>query len=220
MNEDYHQRLSRYSRQPFHRWYLRRAWAAGLEQLERLGRRPLSGPTPRVLLCGCGAKQTADAFVDFVRARKPSASITIIDLAAPELARGEHRQLAQADAAALPFRDAAFELIETDFLLQFLPGAARRAVFREWRRLLHPREGGLMTRDYAPDSGVERRLDDLRVRWLSRSLGAKLYPMAESALLADLADAGLRVDLAAPRAPLLPVALPLVKLIAAVADPA
>ncbi len=154
---NYYERHGKYAAAAWHRRFLRNAYRRTYEALENLGCSPLTPPRPRVLLCGVGAPATAVEFAAFLCARQLSTRLFVVDVALPPLVASLTALEAQsaltdvtlvcADARALPFSDGSFDLVETDFLLQFLAPPDRRLVLHEWARVLR-REGGLMTRDW------------------------------------------------------------------------
>ncbi|HEU0033927.1 MAG TPA: methyltransferase domain-containing protein [Kofleriaceae bacterium] len=102
--------------------------------IERI--RPI-GPADRILDLGCGTGIVARLLRERLGG---AAAITGIDLSAPMI--GKARELAPeldwqvGDAAALPFRDRAFDIVVCQQMLQFAPD--RDAVLREVRRVLSP----------------------------------------------------------------------------------
>jgi ubiquinone/menaquinone biosynthesis C-methylase UbiE len=202
---DYHQRHRRYATAAWHRRFLRSAYRRSYEALQGLGCRPLDRPRSRVLLCGVGAAATALEFADFLGGQQPSARLMVVDLAMPALtASGVALRacqppldvtLACADARALPFADGSFDLVETDFLLQFLGPADRRAVLREWARVLRP-GGGLMTRDWVThERGLEPMWDALRRAVQRTMLGVRTHAITGDDLRQALLDAGFQAKL-------------------------
>ena len=202
---DYHQRHRRYATAAWHRRFLRSAYRRSYQALQGLGCNPLDRPRPRVLLCGVGAAATALEFADFLGSRQPSVRLFVVDLAMPALAASGAALRARrplldvtftcADARALPFADGSFDLVETDFLLQFLGPADRRAVLREWARVLRP-GGGLMTRDWVThERGLEPVWDALRRAVQRAMLGVRTHAITGHDLRQALLDAGLQATL-------------------------
>jgi ubiquinone/menaquinone biosynthesis C-methylase UbiE len=116
-----------------------------------------------------------------------------------------------ADARALPFPDASFDLVETDFLLQFLAPPERRTVLHEWARVLRP-GGGLMTRDWVNhERGLDPLWDALRRAVLRTVLGVRTHALPGDDLREALQEVGFH-------ATVLPFGhVPLIHLIAGVA---
>lgn len=130
----------------------------------------------RALDVGCGTGGTL-ARLD---ARPELATVVGLDAspAALALARRHSARLLRADAFALPFPDAAFDLVTCLDVWQHLPADAVPRAARELRRVLRP--GGFAL---------------LRVNgrglWPGRRLGPRLYRLAD--LVSDLSAAGLAV---------------------------
>jgi ubiquinone/menaquinone biosynthesis C-methylase UbiE len=96
--------------------------------------RAVDGRRAEILDCGAGTGHNLEWLSRFGRA-------TGIDLTWSGLAyaRGAGRtRLANASAAALPFRDASFDLVTSFDVLQCIPGHAERDAVREMRRVLRP----------------------------------------------------------------------------------
>lgn len=197
---DYYTRHGKYAAAAWHRRFLQNAYRRSYGALEDLGRSPLELPGPRVLLCGVGAPATTIEFAAFLCARQPATRLFVVDMALPPLAASRVALQARsspvevtffgADARALPFPDASFDLVETDFLLQFLAPSDRRAVLREWARVLRP-GGGLMTRDWVTqERGLDPLWDALRRAVLRTVLGARTHVLTGKELRDALHEAG------------------------------
>lgn len=102
-----------------------------------------AGPSARVLDLPVGT----GAMARRVRARLPDVRLFGADLSRGQLAaaRGFMKHpddvfpLVNANAAFLPFRDGAFDLINSDWFLEHVPRDAVLSVLREMRRVLAPR---------------------------------------------------------------------------------
>jgi SAM-dependent methyltransferase len=136
----------------------------------------------RVLDVGCGTGEDA-AGLD-----PPAIGIERSVVMCKE-ARARHAllELAVADAAAIPIRDAHVEVVRADRVLQHLPDAP--AALREWRRVLQ-RGGRLITFD--PDlatasvDGVDERAASAVLAWrVSTRPGAATLRMLQLALEAS-----------------------------------
>jgi ubiquinone/menaquinone biosynthesis C-methylase UbiE len=95
----------------------------------------------RLLDIGCGT----GAFLREVKRNHPRLATTGLDLSLPYLGVARRRlgawsrvALVEGNAEALPFPDAAFDVVTCVYLLHELPGRARRAVAGEIRRVLKP----------------------------------------------------------------------------------
>lgn len=214
----YHARYRSYAGSGPHRRYLQRAYAFSLERARAMGRDPLRKERPRVLLCGTGSAATTEEFVRFVRAQRAAAEIHVLDLnPAPLLASaralGDSVCFVRADGRLAPYPGGAFDLIETDFLLQFLSPEAKAELAREWARLLDPQDGVALTRDWVRDSAAKVRpqtaLDLTRRAIVSGLLGASTYSTTAAELRGCFAAAGLAVEIlpstgnGGPRIPLM-----------------
>jgi len=197
---DYYRRHEKYAAAAWHRSFLKNAYRRSYQALESLGCSPLNLSRPRVLLCGAGASATVQEFAAFLCARKPSTRLFVIDAALQPLVASRAALEAQsptsdvtflgADARALPFADESFDLVETDFLLQFLASADRRAVLHEWARVLRP-GGGLMTRDWVTfERGLDPLWDVLRRAVLRAVLGVRTHAITGDDLREALREAG------------------------------
>jgi ubiquinone/menaquinone biosynthesis C-methylase UbiE len=98
--------------------------------------RPI-GPSDRILDLGCGTGIVARVLHERLGA---AASVAGVDASPAMLAKARSCapdvDWVDGDAAALPFADAAFELVLCQHMLQFVP--ERAAVLREVRRVLSP----------------------------------------------------------------------------------
>lgn len=190
---DYHKRHARYAAAGWHRRFLRIAYSRSQRALESAGCRPLVAPGARVLLCGAGAPATAEEFAAFVYERQPSAQLCVIDIARAPLAAlrdATKAKLVCSDARALPFADATFDLVETDFLLQFFDREERRKVLAEWARVLRP-GGALTTRDWVTRGrGLDPLWDALRRGVLRAVLDVRVHVLRDDDLREALENAG------------------------------
>jgi len=201
---NYYQRHGKYAAAAWHRRFLKNAYQRSYKALEDLGCIPLNLPGARVLLCGAGAPATVQEFAAFLCARKLSTYLFVADVAQTPLVASKAALEAQsplagvtflrADARALPFPDGSFDLVETDFLLQFLPSADRRVVLQEWARILRP-NGGLMTRDWVTHNrGLDPLWDALRRAVLRTVLGARTHVLTGDDLWGGLREAGFQAS--------------------------
>jgi ubiquinone/menaquinone biosynthesis C-methylase UbiE len=99
----------------------------------------------RLLDIGCGT----GAFLRDVKRNYPRLTVAGIDLSAPYLTLARRRlaawsrvHLAAAAAEAMPFPDAAFDVVSCVYLLHELPARVRHAVVAEIARVLRP--GGIL----------------------------------------------------------------------------
>jgi len=97
--------------------------------------------TARLLDVACGT----GGFLAEVKRNYPRLSVTGIDLSVPYLALAKRRladwsrvALAEANAEALPFADASFDIVSCVYLFHELPHRARQKVAGEVRRVLKP----------------------------------------------------------------------------------
>lgn len=197
---DYYERHGKYAAAAWHRRFLKNAYRRSYHALEDLGCSALKLPRLRVLLCGVGAPATTLEFAAFLCARQLSTRLFVADMALPPLVASRAALAAQpppgdvtflcADARALPFPDGSFDLVETDFLLQFLAAPDRRAVLHEWARVLRP-GGGLMTRDWVThERGLDPLWDALRRAVLRTVLGVRTHVLTGDDLRGALQEAG------------------------------
>lgn len=119
-------------------------WYVGMREISAalLGSEPTMDTRPRVLDAGCGT----GAAMTWARAAAAAGSVTGIDVSAYALAfcrgRGE-RALCQSSVIELPFRDAVFDLVLCNDVLQHLPiDGGDVAALKEMHRVLRP--GGLL----------------------------------------------------------------------------
>jgi ubiquinone/menaquinone biosynthesis C-methylase UbiE len=202
---DYYQRHGKYAAAAWHRRFLKNAYQRSYQALEDLGCSPLKLPRLRVLLCGVGAPATTLEFAAFLCARQLSTRLFVVDVALPPLVASRAALEAEspladvtflcADARALPFPDGSFDLVETDFLLQFLVSSDRRAVLHEWARVLRA-GGGLMTRDWVThERGLDPLWDALRRAVLRTVLGVRTHVLTCNDLRGALQEAGFQATL-------------------------
>lgn len=123
---------------------------------EALLRLAKPGPGEAMLDVGCGTGTLAIAAWPHLR---PGGQIVGVD-ASPEMIAGARRKarkarvecdFREAQAQALPFPNARFDLVTSTLMLHHLPGAAREACVREIRRVLKP-EGRVLIVDFASSS--------------------------------------------------------------------
>ncbi len=187
---------------------------------------PLGRMAPRVLLCGSASPYTTRAFARFVGERHHGAHIDVLDISPYALeqsaqflkARGETEAVAvdisfvEGDALHMPFADASFDWIETDFFLQFFSAAEKRRLFGEWQRVLRP--GGIITtRDWLTDG---RPLPDRLMRhvknWLIRHiLGPVTHDASAEEVQSALERMGLITAVFPVRVPGLGLGIPAMK---------
>jgi malonyl-CoA O-methyltransferase len=158
---------------------------------ELLSRVDLLRQKPRAVLdLGAGTGLAAVA----LKRRFRSAAVTAADIAAPmlEVARGRSRfwrpiRCVEADARALPFEDASFDLVFTSLMLQWLqpPDAA----LQEIRRVLRP-GGLLLASSFGPET-----LQELRRAWAAADGGAHVHEFID---MHDLGSALARAGFAEP----------------------
>ncbi|MET0282430.1 MAG: malonyl-ACP O-methyltransferase BioC [Steroidobacteraceae bacterium] len=143
------------------------AWLQTLVREELLSRLDLlRAPPAAVLDLGTGTGQAAAA----IKRRFRRAAVTACDIAEPmlEQARRHSRfwrpiRCVQADARALPFADASFDLVFSSLMLQWLvpPDAA----LAQMRRVLRP-GGLLLLSSFGPET-----LQELRAAWAAADAG-------------------------------------------------
>lgn len=125
-----------------------------------------------MLLCGSASPYTTLTFARFVGRRQPQAHLDVLDISPYALDQSArylqtHQQpetmeiaFVEADALDMPFDDATFDWIETDFFMQFFPVGEKVRLFHEWARVLKP-GGVITTRDWLTDG---RALPDRALR--------------------------------------------------------
>lgn len=170
--------------------------------------------TPRVLLCGSASPYTTLTFARFVGRRQLQAHIDVLDISPYALDQSArylktHQQpetveiaFVEGDALRMPFADATFDWIETDFFIQFFPAAEKAQIFREWARVLKP-GGVITTRDWLTDG---RALPDRAMRrfknWLiGYMLDAVTYDASAEEVQRALEALGLHTAVAPVRLP-------------------
>ncbi len=106
-----------------------------------LRQRAESALAPRLLEIGCGTGE----FLGEVKRNYPRLAVTGLDLSPHYLALSRRRlaawsrvELVEAAAEAMPFGDAAFDVVACIYLLHELPPRTRHAVVAEMRRVLRP----------------------------------------------------------------------------------
>ena len=95
----------------------------------------------RLLDVGCGTGR----FLDFVKQAWPRLPAVGVDMSEPYLAEARHHlrgrcwiKLLVANGEALPLRNASHDAVTSIFMFHELPAKVRRAVFREFARVLKP----------------------------------------------------------------------------------
>jgi ubiquinone/menaquinone biosynthesis C-methylase UbiE len=95
----------------------------------------------RLLDVGCGTGR----FLDFVKQTWPRLPVVGVDMSEPYLAEARHHlrgrcwiKLLVANGEALPLRNASHDAVTSIFMFHELPPKVRRAVFREFARVLKP----------------------------------------------------------------------------------
>ncbi len=155
------------------------------------------GPCDRVLDVGCGTGVLAREAADRVG---PEGRVTGFDLNESMLAVARQARpeidWRQGDAAELPFDDASFDVVASQFMLMFVPDQA--AVLKEMWRVLAP--GGRLAVAVWSDSSGYAALADIARRRTSEEVAATLvapFSLGAGAELLELfqsagiADAGL-----------------------------
>lgn len=167
------------------------AWLQTAVRNELLSRTDVLRAPPRAVLdLGAG---TGLAAIELKR-RFRSATVTAADIAAPmlQVARGRSRfwrpiRCIEADARALPFEDASFDLVFSSLMLQWLqpPDVA----LREIRRVLRP-GGLLLASSFGPAT-----LAELRSAWAAADAGVHVNEFVD---MHDLGSALGRVGFVEP----------------------
>jgi SAM-dependent methyltransferase len=169
---DYYRRIHRFEDEHF--WYrgMRRISAALLAD-------ELSRPGLRVLDAGCGT----GGFLRWLASTAPVGRVAGVDLAADAIELARERvpgaELEVASLAAIPFPDAAFDLVVTNDVLQHVPEGEVAGSLRELARVLVP--CGMLLVHTNGSRRLRRERDDWRA-YDPATLGAAL------------AAAGLRVE--------------------------
>jgi malonyl-CoA O-methyltransferase len=173
------------------RTYDAHAWLQALAREELLSRLDvLRAPPASVLDLGAGTGLAAIG----IKRRFRGAAVTAADIAAPmlDIARQRSRwwrriRCVQADAQALPFADASFDLVFSNLMLQWLvpPDAA----LAEMRRVLKP-GGLLLASSFGPET-----LRELRTAWMAADAGIHVNEFID---VHDLGSALARAGFAEP----------------------
>ena len=150
----------------------------GRSSYERLA--TLASPGISVLDVACGT----GALLSRVRVTVPSARLAGVDLSEPELRLARARlpgvPLYAARAQALPFTDAAFELVVCHMALMLMDDPER--ALAEGRRVL--RRGGtfcaITNRPAAPDEMAKTILGALRSRWKATDPSLRPPPLGDT----------------------------------------
>jgi ubiquinone/menaquinone biosynthesis C-methylase UbiE len=100
-------------------------------------------------------------------------------------------RLVEADARALPFPEASFDVVTAAYLLHFLDGGDRRRVIEETRRVLAP-GGRVGVVTVAPPAGPLATLVSRPVRALARRSSGALAGLRPLDPREELSAAGLR----------------------------
>lgn len=135
-----------------------RIWVRYLARSIRLTVEHLSlGATSRVLDVGCGT----GLLLNRLSRTHPEVELIGVDLSQAMLIVAQRRlagraSLADADAAALPFRDGAVDVLVSSSVFHHLPEPAQ--ALAEWRRVLCP-GGRLVVTDWCRDFATMRLLD-------------------------------------------------------------
>jgi len=163
----------------------------GLARAELLSRFDVLRAPPRAVLdLGAGTGLAAVA----IKRRFPRAAVTVADIAAPMLAVARRHsrfwrplRCVQADARALPFEDASFDLVFSNLMLQWL--APPDAALAEMRRVLQP-GGLLLLSSFGPET-----LRELRAAWQAADSGVHVNGFID---VHDLGGALARAGFAEP----------------------
>lgn len=164
-------------------------WLVGEGVKRELVAQAAIAPGARVLEIGCGTGSIAL----LAKRLHPEAELVGLDPdpAALAIARrkceraGVGVQLERGFADALPYADAAFDRVLSSLMLHHLSREAKRAAFREVRRVLRP-EGRLHVLDFGPPRGAYAAL------WARiHALGEEARDNVVGAIPALLGEAGL-----------------------------
>jgi SAM-dependent methyltransferase len=181
-----------------------------LDRLEQLDEGLRAGESRDVLDLGCG---TGNVLLEATR-RWAGASLVGLDASrgmlgvarreAGALPDGDASRISfvEADAAAIPFPDAAFDVVVSAFLVQLVPD--RAAVLREIRRVLRP--GGIVgiagwlvdDRPYLPEEALEAALEETGVERRERDDGRSGDFASPDSAARELRRAGFRSVAARP----------------------
>lgn len=223
--ENYHLRYERVMANPLRGQIQKWFYELSRELIKQQGWESLADLNiPSVLLCGTGSAETSSAFVHFVRAQNPTAHITILDLQDHSLITSRNRlaeeygadiegiDFIQADALHAPFEAGSFDMIETDFFLQFFTEEQKVGLLREWNRILKP-GGVITTRDYLEKKGnmIERVLDQVHIEMIRRGFRVRAYPSTQTSVEGLFEQVGFEPVISPIKVPKVNIGLPLIK---------
>lgn len=212
--EKYHTRAELGSKNSAHRRLLQLFYKTSLQKVVDSGyKNPFDQESPKVLLCGTGSYATTEEFIRFAKRQNEKTQIYVIDYNQHPLRASQRKidqniltdvHFVQADALHLPFENNSFDLIETDFFIQFFEGHRRTELFKEWRRTLNS-DGVITSRDWTKftNSRLEQIVGNLRETILRKVLGPQSYTPKTDELHQDLENGGLSAEITPAHIPFL-----------------
>ena len=187
---------------------------------------PLSKEASQILLCGTASPYTTATFARFVGKRNVTARLDVLDISSYALNQSESLlrtyqdidqtkiSFVEGDALNLPFPNAYFDWIETDFFIQFFSAQEKVTLFKEWYRVLKP--GGIITtRDWLQQKhDFTERVVDQTKNWLIRHiLGPIACSIAVQGLRETLSDIGFEVTFFPVKVPVINLKIPMMNYI-------
>lgn len=206
---------------------LRVFYRTSLSYISRLGwPDPCVNQTPHILLCGTVSPSTTMTFARFVRQHNNMAHLDVLDISPYALSQSErfletcqdiecaNISFVEGDALKLPFADAHFDWIETDFFIQFFSAQEKVTLLREWYRVLKP--GGIVTtRDWLQQRQdfLERGIEYTKNWFIRHILGPIACSPNRRELKETLSNLGFEAAFFPVKIPLLNIRIPMMSYI-------
>lgn len=166
---------------------------------------PLSKEIPHVILCGTATSETSKNFARFIHGENNKSIINILDLNSQPLEASRIKLQAdetidsskimyiKCNALKIPIADNSIDLIDTDYLMEFISPKNKQHLIKEWARVLSE-DGAITTRMFLPDNIISRSINNMR-RTIVKHGKIKTYESTAEEMLGIFEEAGLKANI-------------------------